>query len=174
MNGLSVYSMVSVEFMESVICSRLSRCAVEGEKGSTELSKSHRMSQRAQRNWLPIALVIMLVFGIFLIIPIFKETDIHIQIGYSDDIQNVWVDSPSKPLISSLFPASYPLGAYVLNISITVMSQPVANFSRINVPIGEYVIVWRSNVPDHGIYTIKVELYKLQVLKSAYSINVSF
>ncbi|MGB8779602.1 MAG: hypothetical protein WCD81_03015 [Candidatus Bathyarchaeia archaeon] len=144
------------------------------EGGELEDKKGSRQLSVFRSNWLPILLAIMVTLTIFFIIPIFKETDIHIQIGYSDDIQNVWVDTPSKSLISPLFGPSYSLGAYVLNISITLVSQSIANFSRINVPIGEYVIVWQSNVPDHGLYTIKVELYKLQVLKSTYSINISF
>jgi len=134
------------------------------------MSRRHR----ARTNWFPIALAIMLVATIVVIIPVFKETDIHVQIGYSDNIQSVWVDTPSKPLISHLFPPSYPLGAYTVNVSIAVMGQNVFNFSRVNVPVGEYVFVWQNGVPTHGLYTITVQLYRLQILKDTYSINVSF
>jgi hypothetical protein len=156
--------------MENVICSDFPTCAIETGKGSLELSRY----RRARRNWFPIALAIIIVLTIVLIIPIFQETDIHIQIGYADNIMNVWVDTPRKPLISDLFPLSYSLGAYVVNVSISVASQEIANFSRINVPIGEYIIVWRTGVPARGYYTITVQLYKLEILKDTYTISVSF
>jgi hypothetical protein len=159
---------------EKVISKKVANSPLETEKGSTQLSRYRRAYRRTQANWLPIALAVMFVVMIVLIIPVFRETDIHIQIGYADNITNVWVDTPNKPLISRLFQPSYPLGAYVLNITITAVGQTSVNFSRINVPIGEYVLVWQNGVPSSGLYTITVQLYKLQVLKDTYTINISF
>jgi hypothetical protein len=149
------------------------RCATE-EKRSTSLARARRAYRRTQNHWFAIALAIIAVVTIALIIPIFQETEIHVQIGYADNVTNVWVNSPSKPLISHLFPPSYSLGAYTLNVTITIAIQIVANFTRINVPIGEYVIVWQSGVPPHGYYTIMVQLYRLNTLKDTYTFSVSF
>jgi len=137
-------------------------------------NKVLRYRRRIQANWFPIALAAMFIVTIVLIIPVFTETEIHIQIGYTDNITNVWVDTPSKPLSSYLFPPSYPLGTYVVNVTISVTNQEIANFSRINVPIGEYIIVWQTGVPSHGFYNITVQLFKLQEQKAVYTINVSF
>lgn len=159
---------------ESIMWSMLVRCVMERESGSTVLSRSRRTYRRTQANWFPIALGIILLITIILIIPVFTETEIHIQIGYADNIMNVWVDTPSKPLISYLFPPSYPLGAYVVNVTVSIANLEIANFSRINVPIGEYVIIWQTGVPSHGFYNVTVQLFKLQEQKAIYTINVSF
>jgi len=155
--------------MENVICERGIEIISE-DQGSIKVSRRHK----ARTNWMPIILIAMLTVTIILIIPFIKETDVHIQIGYSDNIQSVWVDVTSKPLISYLFPPSYPLGAYTVNVTIVMAGQNVFNVSKVNVPIGEYVLVWQNGVPTHGLYTITVQLYSLQVLKDTYSINVSF
>lgn len=159
---------------ENVICQELSNCAVEDVRGSKGLSSRSRMRRRTQANWLAITLAIIVTITIALIIPVFQETDIHIQIGYANNIMNVWVDTPSKPLISRLFPPSYALGTYTLNVTITTNGQNVTSFSRTNVPVVEYVIIWQNNIPAHGFYTITVNLYNQQLLEDTYTITISF
>lgn len=140
------------------------------EPKEKEMSRRHK----ARANWMPIALIAMFIVTIILIIPFIKETDIHIQIGYSDNILNVWADTPSKPLVSYLFSPSYPLGAYTINITITKNGQDVFNISKTNVPIGEYILVWQNNIPMHGVYSITVQLYTQNILKDTYVITISF
>src|SRR5208337_4528439 len=84
------------------------------KKGVQLLARARRAYRRTQRNWFTIALVVIVVLTLTFIIPFFQETEIHVQIGYTENIMNVWVDTPRKPLISYLFPPSYPLGAYTL------------------------------------------------------------
>jgi len=155
--------------MENVICKSDIEIILE-DQGSSKVSRR----KKARTNWMPIILIAMLIVTIILIVPFITETDIHIQIGYADNIMSVWVDTPSKPLISYLFSPSYPLGAYTLNVTITIAGQNVFNVSKVNVPIGEYVLVWQNGVPTHGFYTITVQLYSLQVLRDTYIATVSF
>jgi hypothetical protein len=154
--------------MESVICTGATKSSLEENKGSTKLSRRHR----ARTNWMPIILIAMLAVTIFLIIPFVRETDVHVQIGYVDNIVTVWVDTPYKPLISYLFPQSYPLGAY--NIYITITGPVNATLAKIHVPIGEIVLLWQNGVPTTGNYTVEVQLFNLQGLKDTYYLNVSF
>jgi hypothetical protein len=154
--------------MESVICTRATKSSLEKNEGSTELSRR----QKARTNWMPIILIAMLVVTIFLIIPFVRETDIHVQIGSADNIVTVWVDTPYKPLISHLFPLSYPLSAYT--IIVTIIGPVNANLVQTHVPIGEIVLLWQNGVPTTGNYTVEVTLFSLQGLKDTYYLNVSF
>lgn len=158
-------------FEENVICSRPSTCTVTENNGSIQLPR-HRQSR--QSIWFPLALAIIIMTTIVLIMPVWQETDIHIQIGYADNIMDVWVNTPSKPLISRLLPPSYSLGTYTLNVTIALSGQNILNFSRVNVPVTEYVIVWQNTIPAKGVYTITVELYKLQSLKDTFTVTISF
>jgi hypothetical protein len=155
---------------ESVICGATTRGSIDEVKGVPNLSRRRREGTI----WMSIILIAMLAITVILIIPFIKETDIHIQIGNADNIVNVLVETTTKPLISYLFPASYPLGAYRLNVTIVMLGQTVANFTILNVPIGEYVIAWQNNIPAHGLYTITIQLYNLQGLLNTSSINISF
>jgi len=87
----------------------------EKEDKLNHLSRRHK----ARTNWMPIILIAMLAMTIILIIPFFHETDVHVLIGSLGNIETVWVDTPYKPVISYLFPQSYPLGAYNIYITIT-------------------------------------------------------
>jgi hypothetical protein len=147
---------------------------LNSEERKLEEKEKEMLRHKAKANWLLITVAIIFIVTIILIIPIFTETGIHIQIGYADNILTVSVDTPSKPLASHLFPPSYPVGAYTVNITITTNATVVFNVSRSNIPIGEYILVWQSGVPSHGLYTIRVELYSLGILRDTYTINVSF
>ena len=139
----------------------------EKEDKLNHLSRRHR----ARTNWMPIILITMLAITITLIIPVVHETDVHVLIGSAGNIETVWVDTPYKPIISSLFPQSYPLGAY--SIYITITGPANATLVKIHVPIGEIVILWQTGVPSTGNYTIKVQLFG-GVPNNTYSLNVSF
>lgn len=129
--------------------------------------------QKARTNWMPIILIGMLTVTIILIIPFIPETDIHVQIGVADNITAVWVDTPHKPLISYLFPQSYPLGAYTLYVTITGPDN--ATIAKVHVPNGEIVLLWQPNgVPPSGNYTIAVQLFNSQGLKDTFYLKVSF
>lgn len=141
---------------------------LEDRKGSRQLSRY----RRTRSNWLPLLLIAIFVVTIIMIVPVFPVTQIHIQID-TDYIQNVWVETSNRNLISPFFSPSNPLGAYTINVSIVSTVGISKNFSIQNVPIGEYTIVWQSGTPANGSYTIKVDLYRI-VFKNSFSIHVSY
>jgi hypothetical protein len=124
-----------------------------------------------RRNMVVVAFFAFLVFVLILATPIIQQTHILVKIA-QNKIEDVWVEKPLVSLVSTFVRPPERIGINTINVTIP---QTGESFELIDVPDGEYTIVWVSNgVPETGVYTIEVKLIQNDVIIDTFSLEVSF
>jgi len=146
-------------------------------KKNTVLLMVQSAHHRVRVKWLSVALAIILVVTISLVIPVFTETDIHVQVNHAGNIQNCWVSTPDTSLaqrLARVFP-SFSSGPYTLQIVINKVGSLASFYFSDNVSEGDYVFVWNAfGKPSRGDWVVQVALYMGGNFKSNFTITVSF